>query len=285
MPLSLAAAGSLQTAPTRNPVPPHVVDIAANLTAASFHADLEPVLARARAAGVVAMITAGSTVHDSERAVALCQAHQDLIWCTAGVHPHHAASCDEHTIAALRRIAGARQVVAIGECGLDFFRDLSPRPVQERWFAAQMQLAIELGLPLYMHERDAHARFAGLVREQRAALPRGVVHCFTGDAAAARAYLDLDLYLGITGWICDERRGVHLQQLVKFIPAERLMIETDAPYLIPRTMVPKPKSGRNEPAFLPWVLEMVAKCRGESVEQVAASTTAVAKEFFKLGAD
>ncbi len=263
-------------------MPPPLIDIAANLTASAFHADLAPVLARARAASVVAMIVAGSTVADSARALELCRAHPDLLWCTAGVHPHHAATCDEHSIATLRRLALDKRVVAIGECGLDFFRDLSPRPVQEHWFVAQMQLACDLGMPLYMHERDAHARFLALVREHRARFCRGVVHCFTGDAAAARAYLDLDLHLGITGWICDERRGMHLQEIVKFVPSDRLMLETDAPYLIPRTMIPKPKSGRNEPAFLPWVLDMVARCRGESEATVAANATRVAQEFFGI---
>jgi TatD DNase family protein len=263
---------------------PPLVDIAANLTATAFHADLEPVLARARAQGVVALITAGSTAADSERAVALSHRHADVVWCSVGVHPHHAATCNTDTIPALRRLAADARVVAIGECGLDFFRDLSPRPTQEQWFVAQMQLASELSLPLYMHERDAHARFLPLVREHRTAFPRGVVHCFTGDLAAARAYLDLGLHLGITGWICDERRGRQLQELVQFIPADRLMLETDAPYLIPRTLVPRPKSGRNEPAFLPWIAEMVARCRGESVEVVAANSTAVARGFFGLPA-
>ncbi|MEZ5965792.1 MAG: TatD family hydrolase [Planctomycetota bacterium] len=263
---------------------PPLFDIAANLTAPAFHADLEPVLARARAAGVVSLVAAGTTVDDSERAVALAQAHRGYVWCTTGVHPHYVASCDEQSIPRLRALAGADGVVAVGECGLDFFRDLSPRPTQERWFAAQMQLGCELGLPLYMHERDAHARFLAMVREFRPQMLRGVVHCFTGDAAALRAYLDLDLHVGITGWICDERRGRGLQELVRVVPRERLMVETDSPYLIPRTIVPKPKSGRNEPAHLPWVVEMVARCRGETTEEVAASTTQVAREFFGLTA-
>jgi TatD DNase family protein len=185
-------------------------------------------------------------------------------------------------VPALRALAAAPGVVAVGECGLDFFRDLSPRPVQEECFTAQIALAAELRLPLYVHERDAHDRCLAMLAEQRRRLPRAVVHCFTGDERALRAYLDLDLHLGITGWICDERRGGHLQRLVRLVPADRLMLETDAPYLLPRTMVPRPKSGRNEPAFLPWVLETVARCRGESAEAVAAATTATARAFFGL---
>lgn len=265
-----------------NPTLPPLFDIAANLGAPAFHADLDAVLGRARAAGVTRMLVAGPSVRESEHALALSRAHPGLLWCTVGVHPHHAAGCDEHTIPALRALARAREVVGVGECGLDFFRDLSPRPVQERWFEAQLELGGELGLPLYMHERDAHDRFVAIVRAHRARLPRGVVHCFTGDERALRAYLDLDLHIGITGWICDERRGRHLRDLVRLVPRERLMIETDAPYLIPRSMLPKPKTTRNEPAFLRWVLEAVAQCRGEGEAELAASTTTVANEFFGL---
>lgn len=263
-------------------MPPPLVDIAANLTAPAFAGDREAVLARARAAGVVALVAAGTTVDDSASAVDLARAHAGFVWCTVGVHPHYAAACDDTTIPRLRELAADPHVVAVGECGLDFFRDLSPRPVQERWFRAQMELGCELGRPLYMHERDAHERFAALVAEHRPRFPRGVVHCFTGDAAALRAYLDLDLHIGITGWICDERRGLGLQQLVRTVPADRLMLETDSPYLLPRTITPRPKSGRNEPANLPWVLDMVAHCRGESREAVAASTARVARSFFGL---
>ncbi len=265
-----------------DPLPAHLVDIAANLLNAAFHADLAPVLARAHAAGVIAMVVPGSDVADSVAGIELCRAHAGTLVCTLGVHPHHAKTCDDDTIATLRAHAGEAPVVAIGECGLDFFRDISPREVQERWFAAQIALACELQLPLYMHERDAHVRFQALLAPHRASFPRGVVHCFTGDEAALRAYLDLDLHIGITGWICDERRGLHLRELVRFVPADRLMLETDAPYLIPRSIRPKPKTTRNEPAFLPWVLDAVAECRGEARELVAERSTAVAVEFFGL---
>jgi len=264
-------------------VHPETIDIAANLTAKAFAGDLQTVLRRAREAGVVAMVAAGTTVEDSARAAALARDYHGLVWSTAGVHPHYVAACDDATVRALRQLAADPVVVAVGECGLDFFRDLSPRPVQEHWFAAQLELGCETGLPLYMHERDAHDRFLALVREHRPHFARGVVHCFTGDGEALRAYLDLDLHIGITGWICDERRGATLQQIVRDVPEDRLMLETDSPYLIPRTMTPRPKSGRNEPAFLPWVLEAVARCRRARVEDVAASTTRVARAFFGLG--
>jgi TatD DNase family protein len=163
---------------------------------------------------------------------------------------------------------------------LDFNRDFSPRSHQEQWFEAQLELAFALELPLFLHERDAHERFLEILRPYRDRVPAAVVHCFTGTQDELQAYLDLDLHIGITGWICDERRGLHLQELVRSIPLNRLMLETDAPYLTPRTLRPKPKSGRNEPAFLPYVLETVAQAMAKPPEVVADATTQTARQFF-----
>jgi len=259
-----------------------MIDIGANLTHTSFAPDLDAVLARARDAGVSAMVVTGTSVQESAAATALADAHPGLLYATAGVHPHHARDCDETTIPALREIARHPRVVAVGECGLDFNRNYSPHPSQERWFLAQLELGIQLGKPLFLHARDAHPRFAQILRAHRAKLPRAVAHCFTGERDELHACLELGLYVGITGWICDERRGRHLLELVRDIPADRLMLETDSPYLTPRDMRPQPKSRRNEPAFLPWVLRAVARARDESPEAVAAYTSANAKVFFGL---
>jgi TatD DNase family protein len=173
-------------------------------------------------------------------------------------------------------------VVAVGECGLDFNRNLSPRQDQIRCFEAQLALAAELRRPAFLHERDAHDTFVAVLREHRRALSAAVIHCFTGTRAELDAYLALDLHVGITGWICDDRRGVHLREVVPAIPGERLMIETDAPYLLPRDMPSLPKDRRNEPAFLPYVLAAVARARGESPAATEATTTATARAFFGL---
>jgi len=268
----------------RYPAPPvdELVDIGANLAAAAFAADLDAVLDRALAASVRTIVLTGTTVGDSEQALRLARQRPGMLFCTAGVHPHHARDCDDHTIAALRALHASAEVVAVGECGLDFFRDLSSRPLQERWFAAQIELAAGLQKPLFVHDRDASARVHALLREQRARYPRAVVHCFTGDEQALRAYLDLDLHIGITGWICDERRGMQLRELVRYVPLERLMLETDAPYLLPRTIRPAPASRRNEPAFLVHVLQAVAQCRRQPVAELAAATTASARAFFGI---
>ncbi len=262
-----------------------IVDIGANLTHESFRNDLPEVLARAAAAGVGTIVVTGTSIEGSGAALAVAQRHSQL-YCTAGVHPHGAARCDGETIPALKALLAHSKVVAVGECGLDFNRNYSPHPDQEKWFVAQVELACETGKPLFLHSRDAHPRFADLLRSHGRShshgLPPAVAHCFTGERDELRAYLDLDLYVGITGWICDERRGRHLHELVREIPADRLMLETDSPYLTPRTLRPQPKSRRNEPAFLPHVLATVADALGKPVEDVARTTTENARRFFRL---
>jgi len=256
-----------------------LIDIGANLTHPAFHGDLPEVLAQASGAGVARIVVTGTSVQESTAALALAKTHEAL-FCTAGVHPHHARECDQTTIPALRVLAQQPKVVAIGECGLDFNRNYSPHPDQEKWFRAQVELAVELKKPLFLHSRDAAERFTEVLKSY--VLPNAVAHCFTGEKAELHAYLDLGLYIGITGWICDERRGAHLLQLVREIPADRLMLETDSPYLTPRTMRPQPKARRNEPAFLPHVLKTVAQAVGKPAEQVAEETTRNARTFFGL---
>jgi len=255
-----------------------LVDIGANLTHASFRDDLDAVLSRARAHGVERIIVTGASVEESRRAADIADAHG--LYATAGVHPHHARECDDATIPALRDLAARPRVVALGECGLDFNRNYSPHPSQEKWFVAQLELAAELGKPLFLHSRDAHPRFAEILRNLR--VGKAVAHCFTGEAAELRAYLDLGLYIGITGWICDERRGRHLVALAREVPQDRLLLETDSPYLTPRDLHPQPKARRNEPAHLPHILRAVARARGETPEALAAATTRNAQALFGI---
>jgi TatD DNase family protein len=255
-----------------------LADIGANLTHASFRDDLEAVVARARAHGVGTLVVTGTSVAESRRAAGIAEAHG--LYATAGVHPHNAKDCGPATLAELRELARHPKVVAVGECGLDYNRNYSPHPDQEKWFVAQLELAAELGKPLFLHSRDAHPRFAEILRNLR--VGKAVAHCFTGEAAELRAYLDLGLYIGITGWICDERRGRHLVGLVKEVPQDRLLLETDAPYLTPRDLHPQPRARRNEPAFLPHILRAVARARGEAPEALAEATTRNAKAFFGI---
>jgi TatD DNase family protein len=259
-----------------------LIDIGANLTHPAFHADLPEVLARARGAGVQTILVTGTSVAESTTAIRLSNAYPDTIHATAGVHPHHACECDDTTIPALRMLAQNPRIVAIGECGLDFNRNYSPHPDQEKWFVAQLELAIEMKKPLFLHSRDAFPALADLLGKRKSHLPPAVAHCFTGAKEELHAYLDLGLHIGITGWICDERRGAHLLELVRDIPADRLMLETDSPYLTPRDLRPQPKARRNEPAHLPHILRAVARALGKPPEQVAEETTRNARVFFGL---
>ncbi|HXG27986.1 MAG TPA: TatD family hydrolase [Nevskiales bacterium] len=259
-----------------------LIDIGANLAHDSFDADRDAVLVRARQAGVSAIIVTGSDLDSARKAVALARAHAGFLYATAGQHPHHAGSLDDDTLHALHETALAPQVVATGEMGLDFFRDFAPRPAQERAFQRQLEMAVAVGKPVFLHQRDAHARFLPILCEQLDRLPAAVVHCFTGTREELYDYLDVGLHVGITGWICDERRGQHLLDCVRDIPLDRLMLETDAPYLLPRNLQPKPASRRNEPAYLPAVLATVAQALGRPAAEVAAATTATARRFFRL---
>jgi TatD DNase family protein len=261
-----------------------LVDIGINLAHDSFNADRDAVIARAVAAGVVQMMVTGSTGSSTRLAIEMARTHPDRLFATAGVHPHYAKELTGELLAELRQLAALPQVVAVGECGLDYFRDLSPRAVQQKAFHRQLELAAQVGKPVFLHQRDAHADFAAILREHRAALVGGVAHCFTGSHEELTAYLEMDLFIGITGWICDERRGAHLLPLMKEIAAERLLLETDGPYLLPRDLPSKPESRRNEPAYLPHIAATVARARGESLEQLATSSTAAARRLFTLPA-
>jgi len=259
-----------------------LIDIGANLTHESFHADLDAVLARASAHGVGRMIVTGASRDGSEHALTLARASAGRLFATAGVHPHHAVDYDDATDARLRELAAEPEVRAVGETGLDYNRNYSPREVQRVVFERQLAIAAEFGMPLFLHQRDAHHDFLALLKRYRDRVPAAVVHCFTDTGEALRDYLDLDCHIGITGWICDERRGGHLRELVRLIPANRLMLETDAPYLLPRTLRPMPKDRRNEPMYLAHIRDEVAKDRGETREAVTEASTRTAEAFFRL---
>ena len=274
-----------------------LIDIGANLSHDSFDHDRDAVLQRARDAGVAQLVVTGASREHSPKALALAQAHPGFLFATAGVHPHHASEYTDECDAELRALHAHAAVVAVGECGLDYFRDLSPRPAQRRAFERQLQLSVDLaveglagnglavngmGKPLFLHQRDAHADFMAMMKNFDGRIGPAVVHCFTGSRAELFDYLDQDWHIGITGWLCDERRGQHLRELVKHIPANRLMIETDAPYLLPRTVKPQPSHRRNEPMYLAHIVEELARDRGEEVAITAANTAATAREFFRL---
>lgn len=260
----------------------NLVDIGINLTGKSFNKDWKAVVDNAITAGVSNMIITGTTEEHSDKAVKFANQRPDVLFATAGVHPHHASEVNNETKTRLTELANQKQVVAIGECGLDFNRNFSPREAQLQCYEMQLELAVECGLPVFLHQRDAHDDFIKILSKYRNEISGGVVHCFTGNREELQACLELDMYIGITGWICDERRGKELQEIVSDIPLDRLMIETDAPYLLPRSLKPKPKSNRNEPKYLPHVCETVAACMKKSVDEIANATTESAIRLFGL---
>lgn len=256
-------------------------DIGVNLTSSQFAKDHAEVVFRSQQAGVTGMLLIGTNLDESEQALAMAQKYPGC-WSTAGVHPHAARKWQESTGIAIRKLAGAPEVVAIGECGLDFNRNFSTPAEQERAFTAQLALAADLMMPVFLHCREAHERFIALLDPWLDRLPGIVLHCFTGSEAEARECLARGLFIGITGWVCDERRGLELRELLPLIPAQQLLLETDAPYLLPRDLKPKPASRRNEPCHLPHILNQVAHWRGEDPDWLAQVTGKNARRLFRL---
>ena len=257
-------------------------DICFNFTSSKFRHDEDGFIQRAEQAGVTHYLVTGSDQEDSQYAVELAQRYQQGMYATCGVHPHLAKNWQADTLAKLKILAQHERVKAIGETGLDYNRNFSSVAEQEHAFRQQIELSIECQKPLFLHERDAHQTFFSILKEYQQDIGATVVHCFTGDQHALENYLSMDLYIGITGWICDERRGQHLHNLVKLIPQDRLLIETDAPYLFPRTYRPRPKNMTNEPSYLPHIAEHIAQHRGDSLESLCVYTMANARRLFDI---
>ncbi|EAC1460673.1 3'-5' ssDNA/RNA exonuclease TatD [Escherichia coli] len=256
-------------------------DIGVNLTSSQFAKDRDDVVARALDAGVNGLLITGTNLRESQQAQKLARQYSSC-WSTAGVHPHDSSQWQAATEEAIIELAAQPEVVAIGECGLDFNRNFSTPEEQERAFVAQLRIAAELNMPVFMHCRDAHERFMTLLEPWLDKLPGAVLHCFTGTREEMQACVAHGIYIGITGWVCDERRGLELRELLPLIPAEKLLIETDAPYLLPRDLTPKPSSRRNEPAHLPHILQRIAHWRGEDAAWLAATTDANVKTLFGI---
>jgi len=258
------------------------IDIGCNLSHESFAADWRGVVDEAIEAGVVQMVLTGASISGSRRSIELAGQRPGHLFATAGVHPHLAADFDDDAARQLAEMHDQAGVLAVGECGLDYFRDIAPRRAQQHAFEQQLALAERCGKPVFLHQRDAHGDFHAILGEFRDRLGPVVVHCFTDTRRALYDYLDLDCHIGITGWICDERRGLELKDMVADIPDHRLMLETDAPYLKPRNLRPKARTHRNEPKWLPWIGGTVAALRNVSPAQLAARTTANARTFFGI---
>jgi TatD DNase family protein len=263
-----------------------LIDIGVNLLHPQFDPDRQAVIERSRLAGITCMIVTGTDLEVSRAAVDLCRQPGAALVCTAGIHPHDARSAPSGWREDLRALAREAPVVAIGETGLDFNRNFSPPHIQEKLFRDQLALAAELNLPVFVHERDASDSVLQTLNEvlgHRGCASLGVVvHCFTGDLAALDAYLELGCHIGITGWVCDRRRGAGLRALVPRIPLDRLLAETDAPFLRPHNAPADNHGRRNEPALLPWVIATLAEQLELPPERIAQETAANAQRLFRL---
>lgn len=252
-------------------------DAGVNLFSQQFDEDRDLVVSRANSAGVQQQLLIGSDLAESAQNIQYCQQHTGLLT-TAGVHPHQAAAVTDDWLQQLAILQQQPEVVAVGECGLDFNRMFSPKDQQISIFSAQLLLAKQLQKAVYLHERDAFTDQLALLKEHQ--IERGVAHCFTGDATQLKAYLDLGLYIGITGWLCDERRATMLQDALQYLPLDRLILETDAPYLLPRNLTPKPKSRRNEPCYLSAIANQIALLRGWCLSDIARHSQQNAHTLF-----
>jgi len=266
-----------------------LMDIGINLLNPSYDKDREEVVREAAAAGISPLILSPSGEEESKNAAIYAanynRENPGSLYSKAGIHPHDAKNFSKNSMNFFRELIQGQlceNIVAIGECGLDYNRDFSPREAQRLCFSSQAELASELGLPLFMHERDSFEDFSAILKEHIGGLKASVVHCFTGNEVQLDFYLSLGCYIGITGWICDNKRGSHLRDLIKKIPKDRLMLESDGPYLLPKNMEKKPKNNRNEPKFLPHVLEIAAACLNKEPEILAEETYSNSLRFFGI---
>jgi len=253
-----------------------LIDTHAHLEMEAFDSDRDEVLKRAAEAGLAAIVTVGTTLTDCQKAVALARRYPP-VYAAVGIHPHEVKGIDAGTYDALRLLARQDKVIAIGEVGLDFFYDLSPRGVQLRRFAEQLDLAEELDMPVIIHDREAHAETLRILRPRKGRL-RGVLHCFSGDQAMARECLEMGFHLSVAGPVT-YRKADQLREVAREIPLERLLIETDAPYL-----APQPHRGkRNEPAYVVGTAGCLAEILGLPVGELKRLTAANACRLFGIG--
>jgi len=259
-----------------------LIDIGVNLTNSRLYHNRNKLKEQAIQAGIHHQIVTGTCLESSIKALQICQEDPDYYSCTVGCHPHDAKDFRDTHLAQLKDLANSKSAVAIGECGLDFNRNYSPQDVQVEVFQQQINLACQSEMPLFMHQRDAHETLVRILKPFLGKYINGVVHCFTGDKHELKDYLDLGLYVGITGWLCDERRGQELQEALRYAPLDRIMFETDAPYLLPRTIRPRPKSNANVPANLPWVVSKAAQICNQSETELASICTENSRRFFNL---
>ena len=256
------------------------IDIACNFTHESFKHNLDEVINNAEQAGVGKFVLLCASLADIDPIKVIQDNAPEKYFISAGIHPHHATEILEINYDALLNKLKSISPNAIGETGLDYFRNISPPDIQKKSFGMHIEIAKELSLPLYLHQRDAHGDFIRIIKENISNFPKFVVHCFTGTQAELDEYLELGAYIGLTGWICDAKRNIDLRKSIKNIPIEKMMIETDSPYLIPKNLMVKPNKNINEPKYLPHIANEICELTGYDLEELKSATSNNAIEFF-----
>ncbi len=259
-----------------------LIDIGVNLTNSQLLPHIDDILAQCLKVQVKHLIVTGTSLNESKIALKLAQDNPQQLSSTSGIHPHDAKEWNSDTLSILNELLIHDEVKAVGETGLDFNRNYSPKKSQIHAFEQQIELAIQHNKPLFLHQRDAHDTLFQILKNNRGQLPKVVIHCFTDNKKALFDYLDEDFYIGITGWICDPKRGAELQTLVPNIPLNRLMIETDAPYLMPKDLKPKPKTRHNQPYYLPHIAQTIATLYNMNLQKIAESSFQNSQQFFNL---
>ena len=256
------------------------IDIACNFTHESFKHNLDEVINNAEQEGVEKFVLLCASLADIGPIKVIQNNAPEKYFISAGIHPHHATEILEINYDALLNKLKSISPNAIGETGLDYFRNISPPDIQKKSFGMHIEIAKELSLPLYLHQRDAHGDFIRIIKENISNFPKFVVHCFTGTQAELDEYLELGAYIGLTGWICDAKRNIDLRKSIKNIPIEKMMIETDSPYLIPKNLMIKPNKNINEPKYLPHIANEICELTGYDLEELKSATSNNAIEFF-----
>jgi TatD DNase family protein len=256
------------------------IDIACNFTHESFKHNLDEVINNAEQEGVEKFVLLCASLADIDPIQVIQNNTPEKFFISAGIHPHHATEILEINYDALLNKLKSINPNAIGETGLDYFRNISPPDIQKKSFGMHIEIAKELRLPLYLHQRDAHGDFIRIIKENISNFPKFVVHCFTGTQTELDEYLELGAYIGLTGWICDAKRNIDLRKSIKNIPIEKMMIETDSPYLIPKNLMVKPKKNINEPKYLPHIANEICELTGYELEELKLATRNNAIKFF-----
>ena len=258
-----------------------IADIACNFTSDRFDNDLDEVINQAIVNNITKFGLICSRLSDIDKLLEIYNRYSKDMFFTIGVHPHHANEINEEYLKKLKEVINNNNPHAIGETGLDFFRNLSTYEEQIFAFEEQIKIAIDTNKPLFLHQRDSHDDFIKILRKYSSDINKSVVHCFTGTKKQLNDYLELDCYIGVTGWICDAKRNVELRKTIKNIPLERLMIETDCPYLIPKNLEEKPKNNRNEPTYLNHIANEVATLMKKDINDIREKTYKTSLSFFQ----